>query len=325
MLKNFGAALLQYCDEKFNRNTDGKIDAKDLDDLIKTAEKNKLSFVLSKNLIKEKRFASEKILKDTMEKGRKNVEVFNKTVGFVDDVMKESGIDYLLIKTYKILPYITKDIDILVKKDDLSDVKKIITKNGGSDYEFSKSNQFIFKILHKTEDTFGGKGLLIDVYHDFSWIRIPCMDESFLWNNKRKVNINGIKVFIPNIEADILTFFAHSIFWHGYIPLLDYIYLQRLLDKKPNMKLMERKIENYGWRNGFRWLINFLQKSYHDAINDDKQLILPILIPMNVINNSYKGYIQKSANKLKGMDKLLVFGDIGFHSYFLLKERNWVK
>lgn len=324
MTKSLGNILLQYCDEKFSK-TPNKIDTKDLDDLIKIAEKNKLSFVLSKNLIKEKGFASEKILKNVIDRGRKNVEIFNKTIRFVDDIMKENGIDYLLIKTYKILPYITKDIDILVKKDDLNDAKKIITENGGRDYEFSKSNQFIFRILHKTEDTFGGKGLLIDVYHDFSWIRIPCMDESFLWKNKRKIDINSIKTFIPSIEADMLTFFAHSIFWHGYIPLLDYIYLQRLLDKRPNIKLMEREIENYGWKNGFKWLISFLRKSYHEAVTRDKELQLPILIPMNIINNSYKGYVQNSANRLRGIDKLLVFGDIGFHSYFLLKERKWIK
>ena len=142
-------------------------------------------------------------------------------------------------------------------------------------------------------------GLLeIDVYQDATWTGWSCLDNEFIWREPRTVDICGLECRIPSREADLLLSLAHVIFCHGSINLLDFLYMNDLLERTTNLDELSLEAERYQWEQPLRTLISRMQALYQTCLHAAQfstPVSFPYLIPLPVIFSSYRGVARTAA------------------------------
>jgi glycosyltransferase involved in cell wall biosynthesis len=177
----------------------------------------------------------------------KEVQKTQKTLDFVAAQLPQA----LLVKTYKFIPYITYDLDLLVHdraeaERALSELKR--TSHPGKQDRYQK-NYFRDDLLR------------IDLHEDFYWQGFRFVDIDEVFKNTQKVEYFGRQVMIPNYTIEFLLNCAHILFEKRYITLLDYWYLKKLIEEKNlDWTLIERQTRKYGWQRSFNLLQSKLRQ-----------------------------------------------------------------
>ena len=168
----------------------------------------------------------QEIIKTAEEKIRKT----QKTLDFVKENLPNS----VLVKTYKFVPYITYDLDILVPaKKQLEGFRK--ERHPGKQDKYQK-NYFRKDMLR------------IDLHEDFYWQGFKFVDVERVFENTQVVEYFGRKVRIPSYTFEFLINCAHILFEKRYITLQDFHYLTKLVDEeKVDWDVVEKQTEKYGW------------------------------------------------------------------------------
>lgn len=264
------------------------------------AIKNKIFYFL---ILEIKRIKPEWISKFTVngDSFKDFVQQFNlvkDTIKFIDSAFRNNGIDYLVVKTYKDIPFLTQDIDIFVKKESFQKAINILKEQGSQKLSISFVNQMVFKILYQPEEIYTKTGLLkIDMYRDLSWIRTPSFDYEFIWDKPREINMDNVKFKVPNYEADLISLIAHSLFWHGDIILLDFLYIDWLLEKPLNWSLLLEQTEKYGWKTGFLNTISEIKRIKEILYSKDAEklsLRFPYRFSLCYLLINYQNFIFKN-------------------------------
>ena len=251
----------------------------------------------------------------------KEVRLFEKTVLFADSALRKSSIQYLLVKSYKNVGYVTQDIDIFVQKDSFRTAIKALKEYGATRVKLSLPNEIVFTVLYQPEEIYTAKNILkIDMYRDLSWIRLPAFGYDFLWDNPIRVNISNINTAIPNPEADLVSLLAHSLFWHGDLLLLDFLYLTKLMDSPLDWERMFMQADKYGWKRGLLRLMNALVNTYDTLLYQDYKdcnVSFPFRIRFLDMLKNYREFIASSNRCILP----LVYMQVLFQMLVLCRER----
>jgi len=271
------------------------IDQLDFEKILVIASNNRILKVFVDNLLESKVHllrAEKKVLSDISLEGDKLLDALGDTIKLLDAVFSKNNIDYLIVKTYKYLDYVTFDVDVLVKYDDFFLAQNALSENGVDITPHPGKNT---QGLHQ-RNCFK-KGLLkIDLHRKFYWLGIDHIDDDFLWKNTRKETIGGFICPIPSVEVDFLLHNKQLIFERRYITFLDFIAIKLSIqdkDSRVNWKIIEEMVVNYKWQNGFYKLmahLNLVNYLLYDETNlfptkkklpKLKQLTLPYIYPLS--------------------------------------------
>ena len=170
------------------------------------------------------------------------------TIDFLNSRLFKKNIEWILLKTipshmndFLYLP--TYDVDIAVKPEKFKMAYLILKKHS-------------YKIESKERGkvNFSLNGLYkISLHETISWDGMEIISTDFLWDNvigyrspflDRKINV-------LNAEAEFLTTISHIIFEITFIRLVDFVYINSLLDKKLDISKITNIIRSKGWTKGY--------------------------------------------------------------------------
>ena len=201
-----------------------------------------------------------------------------KTLEIVNNVLGDNN--YVLLKTFRNYPYLTHDVDILVK--DFNKAKNLFRNKG-----FSSELPWYELIEFSTHK----KGLLeIEVYDKFGYGSMKLIDSDFLWKKRRNVKIEGINTWTPSPEGDILSLIARMNFQMYKIGLGDILYIFTC-SKEADWTSMIYQTKKYKWYKSFSKSISVLNMIHRElfgkpAITEKKfgltkiQFNLPYIVTM---------------------------------------------
>ncbi|MEM2842022.1 MAG: nucleotidyltransferase family protein [Thermoproteota archaeon] len=323
-------ALILYCiDEKYRRSHSDpfcklKDEEVDWGKVLSIAEKNKLSYSFSQRIVKERCLFNSRLY-EALVKGRENISKLRRTLNFIFALFEQLGRELIIIKLYKGLPYITYDVDVLVREEDFQDIAQTLERQGMVNlaevtrFKAVKSLQY-----RRYEGVFWKNGLLqIELYTDFSWAGLPSLDSSVVWESPRRVDIHGIKCPIPSREADILLLLNHALFKDGNITLLDFLYINSLLKKNVNFSELFHEAEKYGWGNSLLALISTLRNTYQIIYQSEpmpSNIKFPYAVPLSLISHSVWKLLFTSMTR---RDRIHPFTLLGYGLFFglTIKDR----
>lgn len=284
--------------------------------LLKIAEENQLLYSLSKRLHEEGIHLSDCALEKIIDKGERNISKMRKTLGFIHSLLPSEGIDFLTIKLHKGLPYVTADVDILVKSEDFRHLLNLLKREG--------MTIDMVKTFSKPKATCKNKGLLtIDIYPDISYFSLPFLDEEFLWEKPRTIDVYGIRCPTLSYEAELGLLFIHDLLGRRWMDLLSFLYINSLLQKDIDFDRLSHQTEKYEWNHAFFTLLRTI-RNIHQIIyeneNIPEHIDFPYVFPLKLIFGIFQTF--------KGMTRQARFAlylhgwiDSGFHSYRGFRRR----
>jgi len=244
----------------FNRKDNLKI--------LKKASQNRVLYAFCDKLIKERGHLLHPKLEESMHRivawGESWQSKLRQTLLFINSFFSEQNVPYLVVKTYRSIPYVTYDVDVLVNPLDFIALTSKLKQLG----ELGKHPG---KQTKKQVNFFASNLLTIDLHEDFSWQGSSYLDESIAWTNTRKQDITGVSCPIPSLEVEFLLEAAHLLFERRYITLLDYIYLYRMSRKALDKHLLLKQVQTHGWDEAFISLvaiINMINSFFHNSEHD---------------------------------------------------------
>ena len=189
-----------------------------------------------------------------------------KTLGFLKDMQKHEGIDYILIKACTKIPHIPRDIDILVHIED-----------GEKIYDMFKRDGMKVVYSNPVETAFGKEGYMkLDIYSRIEYISVEFIDKEFLWNSKVKDRMFGIEYLGLKDEANFILLLIHSIFGHRSMTLLDFLHMKTLMSNIDKRVCREHAYEK-GWGAIFGMGLEKLESIYKTIYKDGKVVSFPYL------------------------------------------------
>lgn len=282
---------------------------------LKIAEENGFLYYLSKRLLENKAGLSKEILRVIVNREREKLQVYRETLKFINCLFEDEGLDLLFIKLYKGIPYIPRDVDILLKREQMGRVISALKRRG-----------VVLKTFGATEILCLKNGLMnIDLYQGFHYLSLPFLDEEFLWHHPRRVDICGLSCPIPSKEADLLSLFIHALLGQRGLSLLDFLYAKSLLTESLNRNDLLEQVDKYRWSYAFCMLSsivrNIYQSSYLSSSNH-KFGGFPLLFSPKFILKALRGFTDfpsvSEKRKLIFIASTLI--DNIVHKYFLLQR-----
>ncbi|MFC1941890.1 hypothetical protein ACFLWU_01570 [Chloroflexota bacterium] len=156
-----------------------------------------------------------------------------RTLEVVNSVMGTEP--YLLSKTWRVFPYVTHDVDLIVH--DLDRPRQLFEAAGYA----APSSAHPYSIWVRE------KGLLeIEPYLRPFAGPMAFMDDDFMWERSRKVVFEGVETVIPSAEVDILTHFADMGFRLYELLLGDMLHLFRMAPEA-DWDIIMRQAEKHSW------------------------------------------------------------------------------
>lgn len=260
--------------------------------ILNLSRRNKIAFSFCKGFLEQ---TSKPILEisRTFEKEKIRIENLKRTLEIICPLLMDHGIDFRVIKTFKVIPYGTDDIDLLLRKEDFFYAISVLKGSGLLDTSSGFFKALIsLKLAHphyKRDDL-----LVIDIYQGIPWgVEDPIVvDASFLWRNPRLVDVCGVKCKIPSREADFLSLIADSFFGDGNITLLDFLYTRKLINSGLQFNEILRHVDEYGWKYPLLEIISLLRNLEEKIYNKDRlpsDIDFPYMIPLHIFIKAVYG------------------------------------
>jgi len=314
--------IMFYTYDEFRRGYSGRLNEHpetDLKQALKLAQLNKVSYPFAEGIYRNRPDLINDAIKLEIMKGRANSILLNETLKFLALLSEQKEIDILVIKTFKGIPYITQDVDILVKKEHwrrllaLLKEDKCVKINHGHMFfrALNKSNEYSFK---------KDRLLTIDLYQDFSWFGSDIVSESFIWENPRSYNIGSERFCrIPNPDADLMTIMEHDLFWDGKFSLLDLRYIDTLLKGEIRHAELIKESKDNGWCRAYKKLLEEIRRVNEILNKGDGSIRLPYLVPIRLISSAYLGHVGNLGAKISPMARLTVICRCLLHNGVILR------
>ena len=233
--------------------------------LEKLAERNKIRYHTLLEITEDKkvnkRYDIPEFITELAESEKENDAILMKTIRVVDDIVGYGN--YLLSKTYRGYPYVTHDVDIIVK--DLMEFSERIPK-------FEKKGFILDESIFPNNFDLIKEGYMeVEVYTRPSPGPMIFMDDDLPWKNSRVQMIEGIKTDLPGVESEILAFLSDMNFRMYEILLGEIPYLFSI-SPQADWNLIAEQAEKYNWYGAFEKTIA-LFNGFHHAIYDEASVM----------------------------------------------------
>lgn len=230
--------------------------------ILRRASLNRVLYIFTKKLLNNHKISKfsklEKMLMIILNEGEKYIESLNKTVREIKTSLLHANIPFLIFKTYRTLPYVTLDVDILVRYKDFGKAAEALLKES-----IDSANSWDKLYQPKMEAHVKEAGLLkIDLYTfqtSFWQGWDEYLDIEFIWKNPRKINFLGEEWITPSIEAELALVIVHILHERLQITLLDFLFIK---DIHRNIKwnVILEQAKKYGWYNAFLRFISIINE-----------------------------------------------------------------
>jgi hypothetical protein len=223
--------------------------------VLRRASVNRVAYLFALNLMSmpdiPKSTSLVKNLELLVSEGQNYIERLRATLRFISASFSNAGIPFLIVKTYKALPYVTLDVDVLVKLNDFEKAENVLRlARSKHQRDINKSQSSIFL-----------PGLLrIDLHKGFFWQGCSYLDSSLPWVNTRNQEICGVTCPVPSLEIELLLAIAHTIGERLHVPYLEFLFVKSA-SQKAHWKIITSQAEKYCWRKSllrFVSIINML-------------------------------------------------------------------
>jgi hypothetical protein len=241
---------------------EGKTNKSDLDDLLRRASHNRVLYIMAQNLLRIGPAPWEVTLQDVVLEGEKRLNKLSDTLVFLASTLPTVGIDYLVVKTYRYVPYVTFDVDVLVWPEQFENTKQV----------FAKERLAILKhpgeSVRKQSNCERKDLLRIDLHQGFYWQGFSYLDADLAWQDPVYRQIEGIEAPIPSIEVEVLLNIVHLLYERRYVTLLDLIYFRQASQEGCRWEIIQTQARKYGWEHSlqnFRAILNSLTERVWDT------------------------------------------------------------
>jgi hypothetical protein len=188
------------------------------------------------------------------------------------DIAENLGIRYVVFKTFKLFPYVPDDVDILVLDNDvINDVVSKLAKRGFKIRSKGTPEVTISKVAYKTF-------VDLDIHFKIAAGEYMYYPSNVVWQNKRRIVINGVKLNVVAWEDECIITMAHAVMKEFEVLASDI--LQFMLCKRKGYIIPER-LE----RTGHLETYSIFSRIYKTVIQNNDAL--PYKIPLVEVALAY--------------------------------------
>jgi hypothetical protein len=203
------------------------------------------------------------------------------------------GVEYLIGKTYKVVPYSVRDIDFLIKNQDYDRFKKGVKRLGGSRVGGAISTLIVNGLPHLGPHQYKiGNILGIDPYLEIPWIGLGLLKNDEMWEQSRREKILDVECQIPSVEADLLWLVISAAFSDGFLPLLDMFYLSELLKVCNPDRLSHYAIQEEVSNGVYGFCKNLFDNNNGIAAQIEYPYRIPLGLTIRLLNYSRKFWLK---------------------------------
>jgi len=197
-------------------------------ELLRLAELNKISFLYLSNLEDMPPIEAQNRTPDTLDRLSIRNKVLIQTIQEVASIFDKEKIRYCVFKTIKPFPTTPSDVDILIAKKDFGFAQSILSSSG---YNLAAKDEY--------SATMHGKSMIVDLQTQPSVSNLPYLPAEMILQNSVARNIQGVDVFSPSDEAELLTIACHSLYKEQLFTLNDYYSIVLLSERIDIGKLVD--------------------------------------------------------------------------------------
>lgn len=218
----------------------------------------------------------------------KMLEEFKESIGLLNRVSNEYGIDYIIIKECNTIPHVPRDVDIFVREIDKVKIIEAL-KGYGMEYMETSVTQMILR----------KEGYIdIELYNRINYLAIDFIDENFLFESCITDTIFGIECTSLNEEANLLLTIIHGLMGHRRVSLLDFLHIKYIIGGA-NIDVCKQYARKNGWESVFNLTLDKLD-SLHERIYKEGGIInFPYLFDRNFMMRCISELVDINARKLK--------------------------
>ena len=245
---------------------------------IKLAERNGLYYYFILKL-KELNIDLSLLKKERWNEEERKLSEFKKTIMLLNDVTKNYGIDYILIKACTTLPHTPRDADIFVHEEDKRKIVKALEDKG-------------MKCIHSDDvDTTLTKGeyMKVDIYTGLCYFTVEFIDDEFLWNSYVADKILGMEYPGLNEEANFLVMLVHSLFGHRSMSMLDFLHMRSLLINIQDISFCREYAYEKGWGLAFDLSFKKIETIYEKIHKEGEVVYFPYLFDRKFVFQCISG------------------------------------
>lgn len=255
-------------------------------DFIEVADNNRILLTVGE-------INNDHISLDIEAQGNEWLQKLTNTLTFLNQVLGKN-VDYLVVRTFKYIPYVTFDVDVFIPNKDFERAI-ILFKENGCKVE-SHDNSLGGRIPRAQVNVRKQDLLTIDLHQDFTWQKRQFLNPNIMFQDAQIKEINGISVKIPSSEVELLLCMADITHERFNITLLDLIWLHGLSGQIKHWDLIFKQVRQYGWFNTFYYTGKIINAMTHSIYNkevipeigkSDGNYSLPYLLPVWICWLSY--------------------------------------
>jgi len=225
----------------------------DWTNVLRQASLNRVLYSFAKNLDTDADHRLAKIVKVVLSEGEKHLSRLDKTVRRIILSLSSEKIPFLIFKTYRTIPYVTPDVDVIVRAIDFGRAAEVLLKE-----TVAPVNSWFELYKSKMEAHVKAAGLaLIDLYtfqNSFWQGWDEYLDIDFIWENPRMIKVKNEEWPVPSAEAELALMIIHVLHERLQITLLEFLFLKHI-HQEANWDFILGQSKKYGW---FKSLLRFL-------------------------------------------------------------------
>jgi thymidylate kinase len=144
------------------------------------------------------------------------------------EALGEGGVDLIFVKSNNDFPLDSDNFDVLVREQHLASAKAILEKRG---FKELKRVREPFKWLYRRVS--GGCPISLHLHTKLGWEGVEFLNKEEVWNERRLVMVDGIRLGFPSSEHHLLMTAAHAFFENQSFRLSDLMYAVEAVRGEP--------------------------------------------------------------------------------------------
>ncbi len=193
----------------------------------------------------------QELIDAVLEDGEARLDALGDTLRFCERVLSGCGIEFLVVRTDKYVPYVTFDVDLFVEERCFKGAGEAFR---GSGCEVLSHDGSLGGRLPGCQLNIRKERLLqIDMHRDFTWMRTRHVDTKVLGDGAVRKQVAGVECSVPAPEMEFLLNLSSTVYEKFHLPLLDFLTLRQSLLQVDDTGVVTGQVESFGWKKAFRY------------------------------------------------------------------------